>query len=82
MFSLSVKCKARGFTVIVDGRKSQWNIVKTVVLMLQVQTHNMDPINDFITLSGCFKAEDANAIDVVSECDPCRGVAGLRGEAR
>lgn len=31
----SVKCKARGFTVIVDGRKSQWNIVKTVVLMLQ-----------------------------------------------
>ncbi|TMS06953.1 SEC14 domain and spectrin repeat-containing protein 1 [Larimichthys crocea] len=29
------KCKARGFTVIVDGRKSQWNIVKTVVLMLQ-----------------------------------------------
>lgn len=35
---LSQKCKARGFTVIVDGRKSQWNIVKTVVLMLQVQT--------------------------------------------
>lgn len=34
----SEKCKARGFTVIVDGRKSQWNIVKTVVLMLQVQT--------------------------------------------
>ncbi|KAI4805782.1 hypothetical protein KUCAC02_010379 [Chaenocephalus aceratus] len=32
---LCVKCKARGFTVIVDGRKSQWNIVKTVVLMLQ-----------------------------------------------
>lgn len=32
----SEKCKARGFTVIVDGRKSQWNIVKTVVLMLQV----------------------------------------------
>ncbi|XP_069010433.1 SEC14 domain and spectrin repeat-containing protein 1 [Embiotoca jacksoni] len=31
----SQKCKARGFTVIVDGRKSQWNIVKTVVLMLQ-----------------------------------------------
>ncbi|XP_074514603.1 SEC14 domain and spectrin repeat-containing protein 1 isoform X2 [Sebastes fasciatus] len=31
----SKKCKARGFTVIVDGRKSQWNIVKTVVLMLQ-----------------------------------------------
>ncbi|XP_064800476.1 SEC14 domain and spectrin repeat-containing protein 1 isoform X2 [Oncorhynchus masou masou] len=31
----SDKCKARGFTVIVDGRKSQWNIVKTVVLMLQ-----------------------------------------------
>ncbi|XP_069389827.1 SEC14 domain and spectrin repeat-containing protein 1 isoform X2 [Paralichthys olivaceus] len=31
----SAKCKARGFTVIVDGRKSQWNIVKTVVLMLQ-----------------------------------------------
>uniref|UniRef100_A0A8C2BND4 SEC14 and spectrin domains 1 n=1 Tax=Cyprinus carpio TaxID=7962 RepID=A0A8C2BND4_CYPCA len=31
----SEKCKARGFTVIVDGRKSQWNIVKTVVLMLQ-----------------------------------------------
>ncbi|KAJ3591665.1 hypothetical protein NHX12_006797, partial [Muraenolepis orangiensis] len=29
------RCKARGFTVIVDGRKSQWNIVKTVVLMLQ-----------------------------------------------
>ncbi|XP_009994627.1 PREDICTED: SEC14 domain and spectrin repeat-containing protein 1 [Chaetura pelagica] len=29
------KCKARGFTVIVDGRKSQWNVVKTVVLMLQ-----------------------------------------------
>lgn len=34
----SEKCKARGFTVIVDGRKSQWNIVKTVVLMLQVHT--------------------------------------------
>uniref|UniRef100_A0AAQ6IRA7 CRAL-TRIO domain-containing protein n=1 Tax=Anabas testudineus TaxID=64144 RepID=A0AAQ6IRA7_ANATE len=33
----SEKCKARGFTVIMDGRKSQWNIVKTVVLMLQVQ---------------------------------------------
>ncbi|KAM8789728.1 SEC14 domain and spectrin repeat-containing protein 1 isoform 2-T2 [Rhynchonycteris naso] len=32
----SEKCKARGFTVIVDGRKSQWNVVKTVVLMLQV----------------------------------------------
>uniref|UniRef100_A0A4W3IR88 SEC14 and spectrin domains 1 n=1 Tax=Callorhinchus milii TaxID=7868 RepID=A0A4W3IR88_CALMI len=32
----SDKCKARGFTVIVDGRKSQWNVVKTVVLMLQV----------------------------------------------
>lgn len=32
----SEKCKARGFTVIVDGRKSQWNTVKTVVLMLQV----------------------------------------------
>ncbi|XP_078537613.1 SEC14 domain and spectrin repeat-containing protein 1 isoform X1 [Lissotriton helveticus] len=31
----SDKCKARGFTVIVDGRKSQWTIVKTVVLMLQ-----------------------------------------------
>uniref|UniRef100_A0A3B5MKD2 CRAL-TRIO domain-containing protein n=1 Tax=Xiphophorus couchianus TaxID=32473 RepID=A0A3B5MKD2_9TELE len=31
----SDKCKARGFTVIVDGRRSQWNIVKTVVLMLQ-----------------------------------------------
>ncbi|KAG5852577.1 hypothetical protein ANANG_G00063940 [Anguilla anguilla] len=31
----SEKCKARGFTVIVDGRKSQWNLVKTVVLMLQ-----------------------------------------------
>ncbi|XP_061464304.1 SEC14 domain and spectrin repeat-containing protein 1 isoform X2 [Rhineura floridana] len=31
----SAKCKARGFTVIVDGRKSQWNVVKTVVLMLQ-----------------------------------------------
>uniref|UniRef100_A0A8C5D0Y5 CRAL-TRIO domain-containing protein n=1 Tax=Gadus morhua TaxID=8049 RepID=A0A8C5D0Y5_GADMO len=31
----SERCKARGFTVIVDGRKSQWNIVKTVVLMLQ-----------------------------------------------
>ncbi|XP_061917422.1 SEC14 domain and spectrin repeat-containing protein 1 [Entelurus aequoreus] len=31
----SDKCKARGFTVIVDGRKSQWNTVKTVVLMLQ-----------------------------------------------
>lgn len=31
----SQKCKARGFTVIVDGRKSQWNTVKTVVLMLQ-----------------------------------------------
>ncbi|KAM6934366.1 SEC14 domain and spectrin repeat-containing protein 1 [Xenentodon cancila] len=31
----SDKCKARGFTVIVDGRKSPWNIVKTVVLMLQ-----------------------------------------------
>uniref|UniRef100_A0A8D3DQ70 SEC14 and spectrin domains 1 n=1 Tax=Scophthalmus maximus TaxID=52904 RepID=A0A8D3DQ70_SCOMX len=31
----SEKCKARGFTVIVDGRKSQWTIVKTVVLMLQ-----------------------------------------------
>lgn len=34
--SRSEKCKARGFTVIVDGRKSQWNTVKTVVLMLQV----------------------------------------------
>lgn len=33
----SEKCKARGFTVIVDGRKSQWNVVKTVVLMLQVR---------------------------------------------
>ncbi|KTF81310.1 hypothetical protein cypCar_00041788 [Cyprinus carpio] len=33
----SEKCKARGFTVIVDGRKSQWNIVKTVVLMLQLE---------------------------------------------
>lgn len=32
----SEKCKARGFTVIVDGRRSQWNTVKTVVLMLQV----------------------------------------------
>lgn len=32
----SEKCKARGFTVIVDGRRSQWNVVKTVVLMLQV----------------------------------------------
>nr|XP_006014103.2 PREDICTED: SEC14 domain and spectrin repeat-containing protein 1-B-like [Latimeria chalumnae] len=32
----SETCKARGFTVIVDGRKSQWNVVKTVVLMLQV----------------------------------------------
>ncbi|XP_063174187.1 SEC14 domain and spectrin repeat-containing protein 1 [Candoia aspera] len=31
----SEKCKARGFTVIVDGRKSQWHVVKTVVLMLQ-----------------------------------------------
>ncbi|XP_077812520.1 SEC14 domain and spectrin repeat-containing protein 1 isoform X3 [Macaca mulatta] len=31
----SEKCKARGFTVIVDGRKSQWNVVKTVVVMLQ-----------------------------------------------
>ncbi|XP_076858438.1 SEC14 domain and spectrin repeat-containing protein 1 isoform X2 [Brachyhypopomus gauderio] len=31
----SEKCKARGFTVIVDGRKSQWTVVKTVVLMLQ-----------------------------------------------
>ncbi|XP_035249325.1 SEC14 domain and spectrin repeat-containing protein 1-like [Anguilla anguilla] len=31
----SEKCKSRGFTVIVDGRKSQWNTVKTVVLMLQ-----------------------------------------------
>ncbi|XP_018417114.1 PREDICTED: SEC14 domain and spectrin repeat-containing protein 1 [Nanorana parkeri] len=31
----SDKCKARGFTVIVDGRKSQWNVVKTVVVMLQ-----------------------------------------------
>uniref|UniRef100_A0A1A8QHW0 SEC14 and spectrin domains 1 n=1 Tax=Nothobranchius rachovii TaxID=451742 RepID=A0A1A8QHW0_9TELE len=31
----SEKCKTRGFTVIVDGRRSQWNIVKTVVLMLQ-----------------------------------------------
>ncbi|XP_077473034.1 SEC14 domain and spectrin repeat-containing protein 1 [Stigmatopora argus] len=31
----SDKCKARGFTVIVDGRRSQWNTVKTVVLMLQ-----------------------------------------------
>lgn len=31
----SEKCKARGFTVIVDGRRSQWNVVKTVVLMLQ-----------------------------------------------
>lgn len=36
--SFSEKCKARGFTVIVDGRKSQWNVVKTVVLMLQVNT--------------------------------------------
>jgi len=35
-YLLSEKCKARGFTVIVDGMKSQWNIVKTVVLMLQV----------------------------------------------
>lgn len=35
--SSSEKCKARGFTVIVDGRKSQWNVVKTVVLMLQVK---------------------------------------------
>lgn len=35
--SFSDKCKARGFTVIVDGRKSQWNVVKTVVLMLQVK---------------------------------------------
>lgn len=34
----SDKCKARGFTVIVDGRRSQWNTVKTVVLMLQVGT--------------------------------------------
>lgn len=33
----SDKCKARGFTVIVDGRRSQWNTVKTVVLMLQVR---------------------------------------------
>lgn len=33
----SEKCKARGFTVIVDGRRSQWNVVKTVVLMLQVR---------------------------------------------
>lgn len=31
----SEKCKARGFTIIADGRKSQWNVVKTVVLMLQ-----------------------------------------------
>uniref|UniRef100_A0AAY5EYE0 CRAL-TRIO domain-containing protein n=1 Tax=Electrophorus electricus TaxID=8005 RepID=A0AAY5EYE0_ELEEL len=31
----SEKCKARGFTVIVDGRKSPWTVVKTVVLMLQ-----------------------------------------------
>ncbi|KAJ8253125.1 hypothetical protein GJAV_G00209400 [Gymnothorax javanicus] len=31
----SEKCKSRGFTVIVDGRKSQWTVVKTVVLMLQ-----------------------------------------------
>lgn len=36
VFCFSEKCKARGFTVIVDGRKSQWNVVKTVVLMLQV----------------------------------------------
>lgn len=35
----SEKCKARGFTVIVDGRKSQWNVVKTVVLMLQVNKY-------------------------------------------
>lgn len=39
----SEKCKARGFTVIVDGRKSQWNTVKTVVLMLQVETHLESP---------------------------------------
>uniref|UniRef100_UPI00358EF4EE SEC14 domain and spectrin repeat-containing protein 1 n=1 Tax=Myxine glutinosa TaxID=7769 RepID=UPI00358EF4EE len=31
----SEKCKSRGFTVIVDGRKASWNLVKTVVLMLQ-----------------------------------------------
>ncbi|XP_061548331.1 SEC14 domain and spectrin repeat-containing protein 1 [Phycodurus eques] len=31
----SEKCKARGFTVIVDGRRTQWNTVKMVVLMLQ-----------------------------------------------
>uniref|UniRef100_H3CJ16 SEC14 and spectrin domains 1 n=1 Tax=Tetraodon nigroviridis TaxID=99883 RepID=H3CJ16_TETNG len=30
----SEKCKARGFTVIVDGRRSQWNTVKTVVLIV------------------------------------------------
>lgn len=39
--SLSEKCKARGFTVIVDGRRSQWTTVKTVVLMLQVETCDM-----------------------------------------
>uniref|UniRef100_S4RZ58 SEC14 and spectrin domains 1 n=1 Tax=Petromyzon marinus TaxID=7757 RepID=S4RZ58_PETMA len=31
----SEKCKSRGFTVIVDGRKAAWNLVKTVVLTLQ-----------------------------------------------
>uniref|UniRef100_A0A8C5LPA3 Uncharacterized protein n=1 Tax=Leptobrachium leishanense TaxID=445787 RepID=A0A8C5LPA3_9ANUR len=35
----SDKCKARGFTVIVDGRKSQWNIVKTVVLIKIMMAH-------------------------------------------
>lgn len=35
LLTICDKCKARGFTVIVDGRKSQWNVVKTVVVMLQ-----------------------------------------------
>lgn len=73
----SEKCKARGFTVIVDGRKSQWNTVKTVVLMLQVSALNVVPVNlDALPCQG------SDAIGAVSERDSCRGVASLRGEAR
>lgn len=66
--SLSEKCKARGFTVIVDGRKSQWNIVKTVVLMLQVQTYTVMwvPVLTYVTALLC-QVDDA--IGAVSECD-------------
>lgn len=72
----SEKCKARGFTVIVDGRKSQWNTVKTVVLMLQVSALNMVPMN--LVALPC---RGSDAICAVSERDSRRGVAGLRGEA-